>query len=500
MTQEGVANIRVIGIRHRRKRTEEDEARPTQLYITDGTKSTKLDLETDTEELDFVRHRLPESFRDAMPDEDLSKIPAHHRKLRRLRASDDRDQLVLVEEDEEGKRFDTPRALRIPESYTGLKAGDQVAMIMGGSGDRLAYSLARYAQRLGGGTHIMRLPAYALKDRREAVSLTKDDDAQVLAEMLLHRVGRFYETTPRDMENIKLKLSWLSLKDTMADRIACGQRVLQRRVGNVFLADDDAGYPEGSLEDDALKALTNSPNYQALVGLESQAQAELEALIEQHPVYVHILSKVTGIGPRLAVRIIANIGDIRRFETMARFKAYCGVHVKKGGKYADVPPERSFPRARRGDRSNWQRDVRQSAYLFGEQTVKRKKAYWGKALLVYKAWFREQHPEEIKDDKGKSRYSNGHIHKMGLWRTRTKFFEWLYRQWWRLERGQAIFIPNDDSPYVRDADFGRTQVAAVESAVIVDEVVPEEDLVEIFDVPVADDEESAELAASGAER
>jgi hypothetical protein len=43
-------------------------------------------------------------------------------------------------------------------------------------------------------------------------------------------------------------------------------------------------------------------------------------------------------------------------------------------------------------------------------------------------------------------------------------------------------------------------VAAVESAVIVDEVVPEEDLVEIFDVPVADDEESAELAASGAER
>ncbi|MBI4437562.1 hypothetical protein HY631_01285 [Candidatus Uhrbacteria bacterium] len=39
---------------------------------------------------------------------------------------------------------------------------------------------------------------------------------------------------------------------------------------------------------------------------------------------------------------------------------------------------------------------------------------------------------------GKKRYTDGHIHKMALWRTVTKFVEWLADQWSELARRQKL--------------------------------------------------------------
>ena len=57
---------------------------------------------------------------------------------------------------------------------------------------------------------------------------------------------------------------------------------------------------------------------------------------------------------------------------------------------------------------------------------------WGKKLREYKVKLREKHPEVVEVG-GKKRYTDGHIHKMALWRTITKFAEWLYNEWWKLE-------------------------------------------------------------------
>lgn len=65
-------------------------------------------------------------------------------------------------------------------------------------------------------------------------------------------------------------------------------------------------------------------------------------------------------------------------------------------------------------------------------------------LLSYKLRFRERHPEVVEEavqqKRGKrtitvmkKRYTNGHIHKMAIWRTLTKFVTELFRVWTRIE-------------------------------------------------------------------
>ncbi|MCH7883428.1 hypothetical protein IIA95_03370, partial [Patescibacteria group bacterium] len=121
--------------------------------------------------------------------------------------------------------------------------------------------------------------------------------------------------------------------------------------------------------------------------------------------------------------LISEICDIRRFATAAKLKAFCGVHVLPDGR---------FPRQRKGEETGWE-DQRQALVLLGKQFNYRPNSFWGKKLLEIKRGFRRRHPEVVIVN-AKKRYTDGHILKMALWRTLTKFVEWLFREWWRLER------------------------------------------------------------------
>lgn len=80
---------RIIGIRHRIKRTSKGEARPTQLVILEKGVQTSLELETDDDELDFVLTRLPTGWRKVTPDDMPTKLPSHHVKWRRIETGTD---------------------------------------------------------------------------------------------------------------------------------------------------------------------------------------------------------------------------------------------------------------------------------------------------------------------------------------------------------------------------------------------------------------------------
>ncbi len=112
-----------------------------------------------------------------------------------------------------------------------------------------------------------------------------------------------------------------------------------------------------------------------------------------------------------------------------KLKRFCGVAVMEGG---------LFPRRRQGSVANWHPDARQALYLLADQFNRQSdRTKWGAMLIDYKAKFRAAHPPE-KQENGKSRYSDGHIHKMALWRTVTKFVEFLYDQWSDLARRQKL--------------------------------------------------------------
>jgi hypothetical protein len=171
-------------------------------------------------------------------------------------------------------------------------------------------------------------------------------------------------------------------------------------------------------------AKANDKIYVALSSEEGKRERELVRACEALDVYTELFKPVVGLGPMIASRIIGAVIDIRRFETKAKLRAFCGVHLLGDGR---------FPRRRNNEVANWNGDCRQALYLLGDQFNRRPDSVWGQKLLWAKAKYRAAHPEVVVEN-GKKRYTNGHIHKMATWYTIGKFVESLFRDWWKLEK------------------------------------------------------------------
>lgn len=465
---------RFIGIRHRVKRTAQGEARPTQFAIKDGEEVAVYTLDDDTAELDFVLGRFPVSYRHAEEGEDLGQFLPHHMKRQKRKGSDE-------------------EIVRVPSAYDGLKPDDTVGMVLGGSGDRLAFALSRRAEEIG--ARVLRIPPFVLKARRGGES--KDDDHRLLMRLVYEEAKLFYPTGPRDRDFIRVREAYRARRFTQQDRIRCEQRLRQQYGGQVFLT-EDGRYPEGSIEAAYDVERANDEVLAGVSGQEERREREVVRAVRRLDIWQQVLSQVEGYGEVLAAGVLSPVVDIRRFivppdlsgatteeeirrrkrkavdRGAAKLKAYLGVHVLAGGKYANVPPEKSFPRQRRASAAmvhpvgidqesgdpgedapivfnqqlgsdlgeedvrvmiSYVREARQSLYLFGDQCNYRPDSFWGQRFRKYKAGFRERHPEVVLV-RGKKHYTDIHIHRMGRWRTLTRFVEWLYRQWLALEMRQ----------------------------------------------------------------
>ncbi len=419
---------RIIGLVHRRKQTAEGEARPTMLAIRDTKgKITNLTLETETDELDFILGRYPIKHRDITPADELSSFHRHHIKWKKVK---DIDGLPDKHLRKEGK--DILLATKVPAVFDGLGPGDTLVMCLGGSGDRLAYAAAKQSS-----VSVLRLPPFVLKDKRGKEE--KDNDPKLLVELALSEPERFQQIEARDLGLIRLTEIYRSWQEAMKARIACEQRLYQRLVGKIFLS-EEGGYPEGTIEDQFDAAKANDLILRGLVAEENTRAREMEKVLQSLPVW-KIFEAVEGCGPKIAARLIVSIGDIRRFSTKAKLRAYCGVHVGADG---------SFVRKRAGAVANWNNEGRQALFLIADQFNRRPDSEWGQKLREVKANYRQVHPEPVKrpNKQGKevTVYSDGHIHKMSLWRASTKFLNHLYSAWWALEGGKLPVLLERHQP------------------------------------------------------
>ncbi|HUD20793.1 MAG TPA: hypothetical protein VMQ44_01850, partial [Candidatus Saccharimonadales bacterium] len=192
--------------------------------------------------------------------------------------------------------------------FSTLKSGDTVVSALGGSGDNLAFVASRRLDELGGG--VFRVPPHVLKDFRGDGD--KDDDAKRLVELFTTQPSRFYRVEAKDRNLIRVRELYRLLEATMKDRIACEQRIRQLSNGQVFCS-EEGGYPEGGLEKvfDELKA--NDAGFLALEAQEKGIEKRLKLALNELPIYTQVLSQVTGIGPRIAARVISVVGDVRLF-------------------------------------------------------------------------------------------------------------------------------------------------------------------------------------------
>lgn len=455
--------VRIIGIRHRVKRTAQGEARPTQVTIREGEKTVSYNLETETDELDFVLSRLPVSYRQYMEGEDLSGFLPRHLKTKKVSKGDDGKEIVSS----------------VPSVYDGLRSGDKVVMALGGSGDRLAFALSKRGDVVKAGVH--RLPGFELNARRGDAS--KDDDSKTLVAIFETNPELFYRVGVRDRELILLKESYFARQEAQRARIGCEQRLRGRHIGKIFLTEDGL-YPDGLIEDDFDARMATDKILRGLETEERGRDADLKRTVETLPVWREIFTKVEGVGPTIAGGIITAVGDVRRFSTAPKLKRFLGVHVEcrvvclecwknmspmdlkmvdetlvcpacEGTTFNEVG---RFPRRRAGSVANWHPNGRQALYLLAGQFVYRPDSEWGRKLRAKKAVLREKHPvlecsvcnvpwDECKKDlssRHTKRFTDGHIHKMAMWWSLTKFVEWLHREWWKLEKGEKKEEPSSN--------------------------------------------------------
>ncbi len=442
---------RIIGIRHRRKKTAEGEARPTTVSIT-GYKNA-FDLETETDELDFLLNRFPVDHR-PVGDQDVDwvvldkngkvtsgSVRPHQCKWKKVKKED----AVLCKQNHIRQRLDdkglpiTEQVTKIPCAFDGLHQGDKVAMVLGGSGDRFASALSRQGEQVG--AEVFRIPPFQLKEKRG--DKDKDDDHKLLSELLAQSPQLFQKLLAKDRALIRVREAFFLRQDAQRARIGCEQRLYQSLVGRIFLS-EDGKYPEGLIEDqyDQLKA--SDTILQGLVAEEKRRELEMKSVVSSLQIWEKIFDPIEGCGQRIAAGIISAIGDIRRFvvadgkrkkdRTIHKVKAFCGVHVMAGGKYQDVAPEKSFPRRRAGQLSNWSPLARQSLFLLMDQFNRRPASTWGQKLLEYKEKLLAKHPEPVEvsvNGNGKTvkKWTKGHIHKTAMWKTVTKFVEHMASEW-----------------------------------------------------------------------
>ena len=428
---------RVIGIVHRVKKTRTQEARPTMVAIQEGREAKVFELATETDEYDFSKDRFPVEWRKVEKDEDVYGFRAHQCKWRKVKRDEDVSQLNIAHLrrvlDKKTKLPVTEQIMKVPVRFDGLKSGDKVAMMLGGSGDIFAGRLSIEGDKIG--AKVYRVPPFVFSKERPTDDKEKKNDHLTLLKVFGEKPNLFYLVRPPDRELIRVKGKLQQRQEAQRQRIKRQQQIWHSLIGRVFLDEDKHyGELEGELEDAYEEAQGKDEILANLWAQEEAAEKDLKKAVHRLSVWDAIFNKIEGCGERIAAGVVASIADIRRFiapNGSAKLKKFCGVHVMEDGR---------FPRQRHGEVSEGTPEARQALYLLGDQFNRRPDSVWGKKLLQYKLALREKHPEPVEvESNGKKvkRYTNGHILKMAKWRALTRFVERLYKDWVAIENEKS---------------------------------------------------------------
>jgi hypothetical protein len=459
LLQNAATASRIVSIAHRVKARVKDgvvtEALPTRVTICDsaGKIFTTLNIEDEADELLFVRGIYPTDW--------VAVDPANYKKPARdsdvlwgkAKAGESwPDELI---ENINGEQL-VPR--KTATSWDGLQKGDTVLMLLGGSGDPLAYAISRQGEDAG--FNLYRMPGWALKEIRG--EKPSDQNARDISEMSALVNGwkldreQFYHCDPADRERMSISAMYNDFKRTQKVRMGFAANMRQSLIGRVFMSAEGL-FPEGAIKSlltrfaEAVKELfpkgrKKSGPAEVLEQLEiaeHNAKADLEKAVQSSRVW-GLFEAMQGIGPSIGGALISAIGDIRKFSGHEKLWAFCGLHTLKpdGTKFqkGDEPTGGIMARRRSGQLCNWNPTARQALYLLAEQFNRRPNTYWGKKLLENKASLRDVHPEKVTNEAGKLRYNDGHIHKMALWKTLRQFMRVVYREWKLLEMGSKLEV------------------------------------------------------------
>lgn len=466
---------RIVAISYRDKEVVREgvviEQRPTMVQIIDAGKSRELTLADEDHEMCFLGSRTIE----------------------------------LSPPKEGGK------PVIIDYTGSGIRKGDIVLMVMGGSGAFYAFALSKRLESLDAGgvywigsTLFKRMCDEHRLDRSKLKSV--DDmgkhtevtfDHVALPKLFEIAAAQFHRVTARERDLILLGDVVRRRREAMEARMACAQRVRQRMKKLAYCVQD--AYPEGGVKVSIEQGVANDAMLKLFEKEERQIETELKKLLHGLAVW-KVFEPIEGVGELTAGPLIVAIGDINRFPSASQLKAFLGMHTlrRDGSKFEEgetpIVGNSMFARRRQGQLSNWNQEGRQSLYLIANQfQVYRKNSPWGLVAQEVKKRFLVKHPTPqvwVKDAsgtvirqvnlvegqckrvqggwevvhengtvevvKGVTKFNPAHINRMAAWRTMTKFVEWLYDAWKATEAGKEL----PALPYLAAAEPTSEQKAA----------------------------------------
>ncbi|MEX2170791.1 MAG: hypothetical protein WD851_15850 [Pirellulales bacterium] len=486
---------RLIGIQHRVKKTTQGEARPTMVAIKTGDSVREFKLATETDELDFVLGRFPTTWRNAALEEDLTKFPKHHvdqgdkGKPTKVPAayeglgSDDVVSMYLggsgdrlayalsrrgeeigaavwrtppfrlvaksAKEKEEAHRRLIEFYERTPQHFypVGPRDRDFIAVseafrsFKDSQKDRMACA-QRLRQRTIGSIFLSPDGKYPegliedLYDERSAsdaiLTVVEKEEARRESEMkkLVHKLDVWQEIFgPIEgcgevlaagiisaIGNIRRFRSYEDITEVARLR----EEV--KRLEVVACRTEDADKIERADGENHFIRTGRIAKWKKEHGKEKEARALYETLA--------LMQQISKIQKRYQSRI----------------RAYAGVHVL-GLDGKKMPPgtirrsgDAMFARRRHGVVANWSPQLRQSLYNLSKQWSYRKDSPWGLRLRENKKQDRLRHPEIVTETTAegpKKRFTDGHIHNRGNWRTMTEFITFVAEKWMQLEESKS---------------------------------------------------------------
>jgi hypothetical protein len=441
------------------------------VWIRDGEEERELKLGDELCERLFLEGRfpLPESLREIAPEEDISGHPlgedlpyfakvekvGRAAELSRFHPSQIKE---IRKEADGGLQIIRVRILAVPTACDGIRQGDTILTLRGGSGYVLAAALAKEARAVGA-TVLWTTPAAVKEERERRRQRRKKGEVEhrLLVELYQQRPELFHRLTAPDLKHLELVRAFQRLRLIQRDRIAAGQRLLKVLQDRLLFGK----FPEGRVMKSLLEEKLESPSYRELLAQEQEAQEEVKRLYKEHPAYEPLMSRIDymrdsyRIGPALLVAVgdplnlavepdlegVEDAAERRRRiraardKTAANFKALLGAHVRQGGRFGEVPPHEQFPRRRRGERANWNPEGRQALFLWTERVFMRRQIDAGKRWcqrleeIYQRLRARYPHPVKVTRTVGGRKvevelYRPGHLQKMARWRLATRFVEW----------------------------------------------------------------------------
>ncbi|MBI4121225.1 MAG: transposase [Parcubacteria group bacterium] len=148
------------------------------------------------------------------------------------------------------------------------------------------------------------------------------------------------------------------------------------------------------------------------------------------------IPRCMGMGPALAGSIISEIGDIRRFPSPGKLRAYAKFHLKDG----------KFPHPKKGEVDSGNRSLRRVVWFWSIDQVERYDHVWRNLYHWRLAHELRVHPvvvpREVKRKGGGTSivydFTLAHLHSRTARWVGSKFLEYLWGLWMTLEEGRDL--------------------------------------------------------------